>query len=85
MQSSKCTLARLRWQCRRGMLELDILLVAFSERHYESLSSEDQLTFIELLTFPDQVLYQWLIGSVEPEDHKFKIMCDSIRINTWNE
>ena len=35
-------LARLKWACRRGMLELDVLLLPFVEEAFDSLSYEDQ-------------------------------------------
>ena len=34
--------ARIRWACRRGMLELDVLFMPFVEEAYDSLSAEQQ-------------------------------------------
>ena len=47
---------RLIWACRRGMLELDILLSRFVETHYEKLSDQDKLRFDVLLECEDQDL-----------------------------
>lgn len=52
---------RLRWQCRRGMLELDLILQAFLDKNYLNLSPEDQDRFEQLLTYSDQALYAYLI------------------------
>lgn len=56
--------AQIRWQCRRGMLELDILLLSFFESHYDTLSVKEQEAFIKLLEASDPSLYSWLIGEM---------------------
>jgi antitoxin CptB len=53
---------RLRWQCRRGMLELDVLLGNFLTEAYVTISPSDQELFVELLACTDQELYEWLTG-----------------------
>ena len=47
---------RLIWACRRGMLELDILLSRFVEEHYDLLSEDEKLRFDVLLECEDQDL-----------------------------
>ena len=44
---------RLSWRCRRGLLELDIVLQRFSEHHHAGLSAQDLLVFDSLLDLPD--------------------------------
>lgn len=53
---------RLAWQCRRGMLELDVILIPFLEQHFSSLDKAEQLLFEQLLKHPDPDLYTWLMG-----------------------
>ena len=60
------TTRRLRWQCRRGLLELDILFVRFLERHYNALNTDEQNAFQKLLEQPDQTLLAWVQGQQEP-------------------
>jgi antitoxin CptB len=60
------TLRRLRWQCRRGLLELDLLFVHFLEQHYSALNVEERGAFQRLLEQPDQTLLAWLQGQQEP-------------------
>jgi antitoxin CptB len=60
------TLRRLRWQCRRGLLELDLLFVRFLEQRYSALSVVEQGAFQRLLEQPDQTLLAWLQGQQEP-------------------
>ncbi len=52
---------RLRWQCRRGMLELDEILLAYLDREYRQASSADQSAFRRLLAIEDPILNQWLL------------------------
>ena len=49
--------SRVMWQCRRGMLELDILLQGFVRRCYRELGSDEKHTFLDLLAQPDPELY----------------------------
>ncbi|MDO9205644.1 succinate dehydrogenase assembly factor 2 [Methylotenera sp.] len=44
---------RLSWRCRRGLLELDIVLQRFSENHLATLSAQELLAFDSLLDLPD--------------------------------
>jgi antitoxin CptB len=57
---------RLRWRCRRGMLELDALLQSFVEDAYRDLDPSEQLAFSRLLGREDIELYAWLAGREEP-------------------
>ncbi|KRT56593.1 FAD assembly factor SdhE [endosymbiont of Ridgeia piscesae] len=52
---------RLRWQCRRGMLELDLLLMGFLDQHYLQLDQAQLDGFDRLLRHPDQSLQAWLL------------------------
>lgn len=61
-------LGQLRWQCRRGMLELDYVLIGFLDRHYASLPAADQRLFVRMLDFEDQLLLDWVMGNVVPSD-----------------
>jgi antitoxin CptB len=44
---------RLSWRCRRGLLELDIVLQRFSESHLSTLTKPELLAFDSLLDLPD--------------------------------
>jgi len=77
--------AAIRWQCRRGMLELDMMLLPFFDQHYVHLNSEKQQDFCDLLAFPDQELYQWLIGRLEPSSVRLQALLKDIRQSAWKE
>jgi len=62
--------ARLAWQCRRGMLELDLLLSNFLDKDYDQLSSDVKKDFVELLELADTELLEYLMGRhVHKEAH----------------
>jgi antitoxin CptB len=63
---SPLPLSRLRWLCRRGMLELDAWLTLFLEMRYSALSSQLQTDFVRLLDQDDMTLFDWLTGEREP-------------------
>lgn len=59
---------RLRWQCRRGMLELDLLLETFLENDFPGLSDREKGDFPRLLALEDPQLHDWLMGEGAPDD-----------------
>ena len=69
---------RLYWQSRRGMLELDLILVPFLQQCHKGLSEEDQAIFKQLLSAEDQDLFQWFLGRGKPEDPQLARMVDVI-------
>lgn len=61
--NSENKLSRVLWACRRGMLELDVILQNFCEQAYEKLTIEQQQLFESLLQEEDQDLQRWLVGA----------------------
>ena len=61
-------LSRLRWLCRRGMKELDVVMGRYLEQYYTSASSAEQAQFKALLEMPDPDLYDLLLGRSTPSD-----------------
>ncbi len=72
-------LARMRWKCRRGMLELDLLLKAFLEQGYRDLDGRGQQRFDKMLDYPDAVLLEWLMGRIRPTDKDVAQLVEKIR------
>lgn len=70
--------ARLRWACRRGMLELDVLLLPFVDEAFDDLNEEDQETFERLLTSDDPDLFAWFMGHQKCEDEALAAMVATI-------
>ena len=79
MTEPETSLYRLRWQCRRGMRELDILLNEFLEHGYSGLEAQECETFERLLGYPDSVLIEWLMGRMIPADRDVAKIVEAIR------
>lgn len=73
------SMSRLRWRCRRGMLELDLLLSDFLDNGYEWLDSQQKMLFTELLSLPDQTLFEYLMGTRVVEKKEFSDVIERIR------
>jgi antitoxin CptB len=61
-------LSKLKWACRRGMLELDVLLNKFLSEKYTDLQVADKKRFVDLLSCTDPELFAWLMGHETPQD-----------------
>ena len=72
-------LARIRWQCRRGMLELDLLFDHFITSHYATLDEKTLTVFHELLNYADQDLFEYFFGNRQPPDKDVADVIDHIR------
>ena len=59
-------MTRLRWQCRRGMRELDDLLLGYLDRHFESAAEDEKQAFHALLDLPDPELVAILLKKEQP-------------------
>ncbi len=59
-------LERVRWRCRRGLLELDIVLGRFVDQRYAALDTAQQAAFDALLDIPDSVLWDMITGRETP-------------------
>ncbi len=72
-------LSKVLWRCRRGMLELDMMLQRFCETVYSTLSPEKQQLFEDLLEEQDQDLQRWLTGGQACDKPRFQDMLLVIR------
>lgn len=71
---------QLPWQCRRSMLELDILLEQFIQHeHYANLDSAQLTLFAWLLDQPDPLLLGWFTGKERPDDAAVAALVELIR------
>ena len=56
---------RIRWRCRRGLLELDLVLERFLANRFDGLDAETRTRFDELLDQPDNDLLDLALGRAE--------------------
>ena len=72
-------LAKLRWQCRRGTKELDLLLQRYLDSGYLLADEEEKALFVELLTLEDDELIGVLLGEMIAETKAMKVLVGKIR------
>ena len=72
-------LGKLRWHCRRGLLELDLILEKFNQRHLEALDAGQVARFKELLAFPDNDLFDLIMGRSAVPDDRFDSILKLLR------
>jgi antitoxin CptB len=73
-------LGKLRWRCRRGMRELDVLLARYVDERFCSASSLEQDAFWRLLDTQDAVLYAYCLGAERPPP-EFAALIERITAN----
>ncbi|HEX8012582.1 MAG TPA: succinate dehydrogenase assembly factor 2 [Casimicrobiaceae bacterium] len=72
-------LNRLRWRCRRGMLENDLILTRFLDLRGERITGEEVVALDRLLALSDNELWDLLAGRQEPVDAAMKPLLDAMR------
>jgi antitoxin CptB len=78
VKSSNPELNRLYWHSRRGMLELDLILVPFAQQHLQHLTVEQQQLYKLLLVEEDQDLYSWLTRRAHAPSPQLQSMIEII-------
>jgi antitoxin CptB len=73
---------RLFWGSRRGMLELDLVLMPFLENIYPTLAQADKERYWSLLEEQDQDLFAWFMRREDPANPELQRIVDIIRANT---
>ena len=78
-QMTESELNRLRWQCRRGVLELDLVLERFLEKHGDRLEGEALDSFRTLLTYADNDILDLIRGRGECRDARIAELVQRMR------
>jgi antitoxin CptB len=71
--------ARLRWRCRRGMLENDLILTRFLDARGEAITEDEVAALDRLLDLTDNELWDLLSGRAEPADASVRPLVVSLR------
>ncbi len=69
----------IRWQCRRGMRELDELLTSFLDTKYADCPNDVQIAFVELLKLSDPELVKLLLTPYRSESNEINNIIDKIK------
>lgn len=73
------SLSRLRWRCRRGLLELDIVFGRFVDAHYAQLTELERQIFEVFLDMPDNPLWDLISGRTEAESTAQAALLEKIK------
>ena len=70
---------KLRWKCRRGMQELDLLLLRYLDQRHAAASDAERAVFLRLLDTEDDKLWHWFMGHDTPADADLLALVQRIR------
>lgn len=80
LRGDERSLARLRWRCRRGLLENDLILARFLDARGTSLTPEETLALDRLLALADNELWDLLAGRTDPEEAAMRPLVAALRV-----
>ncbi|MCP4187693.1 MAG: succinate dehydrogenase assembly factor 2 [Gammaproteobacteria bacterium] len=72
-------ISRLRWLCRRGMKELDLVMTGYLENYYDDADQSEQSSFRVLLDMQDPNLFALLVGRESSNDNNITSLIDKLR------
>jgi antitoxin CptB len=78
-------LGKLRWRCRRGMKELDVLLTRYVDEDYGDATAREQRAFRELLESPDPLLHAYFLGRESPSDAVLRSLVEHMMVKQFNQ
>ncbi|GAD90673.1 MULTISPECIES: succinate dehydrogenase assembly factor 2 [Vibrio] len=70
--------ARIKWACRRGMLELDVVIMPFFDECFDELTEQEKKDFVALLECDDPDLFTWVMGHGRSENLALAAMIDKV-------
>ncbi len=70
---------RIKWHCRRGLLELDLVLERFVARYLDVLNPDQTAVFKELLAYEDNDLLDMVMGRAEPVNGNLSAVLEMMR------
>lgn len=76
--SEDAELRRLRWRCRRGMRELDQLMLRYLDGRWPAADEAERAEFLRLLDTEDDKLWRWFMGRERPEDTGLAVIVERI-------
>ncbi|EXI62264.1 hypothetical protein MHD_10500 [Mannheimia granulomatis] len=71
---------KLEWECRRGMRELDKMIMPFYKNHFDELNESLQLAFVQMLSYTDPELFRWFMLQEKAPTQEISDLIDMIRL-----
>jgi antitoxin CptB len=78
-------LGKLRWRCRRGMKELDVLLTRYADEEYARAAPAHQAAFRQLLDLQDPVIHAYCLGGEPAPTAVLAALIERITTGTPND
>ncbi|AWX13954.1 hypothetical protein CEP49_04975 [Mergibacter septicus] len=69
----------LEWGCRRGMLELDNIIMPFYKEEFEQLPPRQKALFVELLSYTDPQLFSWFMNQSKAPTEELQHLIEQIK------
>ena len=79
LKMEKYNKLRIEWDCRRGMLELDKIIMPFYLKHFDELTDDKKDIFIRLLASTDLQLFSWFFNRGQSSDSDIQSMVEYIQ------
>ncbi|QLB19834.1 FAD assembly factor SdhE [Mannheimia granulomatis] len=71
---------KLEWECRRGMRELDKMIMPFYKNHFDELNESQKLAFVQMLSYTDPELFRWVMLQEKAPTQEISDLIDMIRL-----
>ena len=71
---------KILWQCRRGLWELDAILIPFVEKNFSELDNKEVEEFRKLLAYEDIEIFDILVNKKPFDDIDLEHIVDKIKI-----
>jgi antitoxin CptB len=72
---------KIRWRCRRGVRELDVLLTRFLDQSYDTLSNSQKIAFCKLLEVQDPIIMDWIFARSSLDDNDLQEIVRQLAAN----
>lgn len=76
---SDVSISRLKWLCRRGMKELDVLMEGYLANRYPDAPPQEQAAFRAVLEMDDPDIYAICVKRMAPPP-QLKIIFDQLQV-----
>jgi antitoxin CptB len=75
-------IGQIKWRCKRGMRELDYLLLPFYEKYIDTLTEDGLEILSEILSLTDPDLHQLLVSDIDQVSERFRPIVSKIKYST---
>ena len=72
-------LSRLRWRCRRGIKEMDLVFQGFLEQEYQQLNEQNKALFEKILDESDLDILDWILGRKDVTNTEYAELIEKFR------